>query len=673
MRNFNLLLNIVAIVWLSLACFSACSPKIEPTAVVPEVVVPEVVEDTIEVPHAEQPDFQRFPEGVTESVPKRIIPDGQSFDKMRMVPPFWWVGMKNPRFELIIYDRLIKGYRVSTRHKGVTVTGVESVENPNYLFISLEISPDALAGPFKIVLTKGDDVRAYDYELKERKTGEKRIKGLTNADCIYLIMPDRFANGDEDNDSIEGMRQTGVDRKNFVFRHGGDLQGVIDRLDYLKDLGVTALWLNPILENDQAYDSYHGYAVTDHYEVDARFGNNEKYIELVEECHKRDMKVVMDIIHNHVGDQHWMIRDLPTEDWIHQFDSFTKTTYRATTLMDPYVAASDRETMTNGWFDTHMPDLNQKNPHVARYLLQNNIWWTEYSGHNAFRIDTYAYPDPDFTSFWGKSMQEEYPSLTFFGETWVHGLTVQSFFTQNNRMRKGGANTHLPAVTDYQMQYAIMDALSRPQGWTDGITKIYYTLAKDFVYEDPYRNILFLDNHDLNRLFSEVRGDLNRFKSGMALLLTMRGIPCMYYGTEILITGVGGAFGEGGRRDFPGGWSLDSLNKFNPLGRTAQEQEAFEYVRSLLKYRAATPALHRGQLMQFVPMDNIYVYFRYDDQKTVMVMTNSSDQTRMVSTERYRERMGTATKAMNVVSKQQLSRIDSIAIDRNSTLVLELQ
>ncbi|MEO1627421.1 MAG: glycoside hydrolase family 13 protein [Bacteroidota bacterium] len=655
---------------IGLSFLPSCTPKVDQAKVEAAKELPEPV-DTL-ITEEEDPAFERFPEGVQEAVYRRRIPDGTSFGERKMVPPFWWVGMKNPSFELIIYDRLIKGYRVSIKHKGVTIKQVESLENPNYLFVKIEVGPEAIAGPFKIVLTRGDDVRVYDYELRERRSTAK-AQGLTNADCIYLIMPDRFANGDATNDEVSGMQQMGIDRGKFAFRHGGDLKGIIQKLDYLQDLGVTALWLNPVLENNQPYESYHGYAISNHYQIDARMGTNEDYVELVEQCHKRGMKVVMDIVHNHVGDQHWMIRDLPSEDWIHQFDEFRKTSYRATTIMDPYAAPSDRDQMVNAWFDTHMPDLNQENPHVANYLLQNNIWWTEYAGHDAYRIDTYAYPDAKFSSEWAQSIQSEYPKLGLFGETWVHGVMVQSYFTGNNRLTKGIFDSHLPAVTDFQLHYAILESLQRKQGWTEGLSRIYYTLAKDFVYDDPYRNVLFLDNHDLQRVYTAIGEDYNKFKSGMALLLSIRGIPCMYYGTEILMTGAGGAFGEGGRRDFPGGWAQDPTNKFTKAGRTPAEQEAFEYVQRLLTYRRTCTALQDGKLMQYVPQNDIYAFFRYDDKRTILVLTNSSDQPQSVDTKRYVEMMKDFRQAYDITSDRQLSQIDKIEIDRNTTLWLELR
>lgn len=615
--------------------------------------------------------MQKLPDGVSESEHRFISADGGQVDQSRVEPPFWWVGMKNPLLQVLIYDQNISEFEASIDYPGIHLTKVHRVQNPNYLFLDLEIGPGTPTGIFPIVLKKDDVIHTYPYELKQRSTLSDTKQGLSSADLIYLIMPDRFANGDPGNDTIPGMEQIGINRDKVFFRHGGDLLGIMQHLDYLEELGVTALWLNPILENDQPYESYHGYAITNHYKVDPRFGTNEQYLQLVKLCHERGIKVVMDIIHNHVGDQHWFIQDLPAEDWIHQFDVFTKTSYRAPTLMDAYASEYDKNIMSNGWFDHHMPDLNQKHPLLATYLIQNNIWWTEYSGHDAYRIDTYAYPDQGFMSHWGKRMQEEFSQFNFFGETWVHGAAIQAQFTQDNHLR-AGYNSHLPAVTDYQMYYAITEALSRNQGWTEGVSRIYYTLAQDFLYESPFNNILFLDNHDLARFYTVVGENDNKFRSGIACLLTMRGTPMLYYGTEILMTGAGGAFGEAGRRDFPGGWRGDDANKFKPEGRNPKEQAAIDYVKRLANYRKKSSALQHGQLVQFVPENGIYVYFRFDQHQTVMVIMNSNDQPVTVDTQRYAERMRGFNHALEIGNNLPITDLKKIEVDRNSTLVLEL-
>lgn len=614
----------------------------------------------------------RFPEGVQEAEYRYRTAEGAEQVQSRIDPPFWWVGMAEPRLQLMVHRKDIgqcKDWKLQ-EYAGVRLQQVHHVANPNYLFIDLWIGPGTPAGRLTLTSDCGKAQR-IEYELRQRQSGSDRVQGINSSDLIYLIMPDRFANGNTDNDSPPGMRQQGIDRENVFFRHGGDLIGIMEHLDYLQELGVTALWLNPVLENDQPYESYHGYAVTDHYRIDPRFGTNEQYLQLVNLCHERGIKVIMDIIHNHVGDQHHTIRDLPTEDWIHQSDTFFKTTYRATTLMDPYAAETDRTRMLDGWFDNHMPDLNQRNPLVANYLTQNNIWWVEYSGQDGYRIDTYAYNDQDFMANWGQRMQREFPSLGFFGETWVHGPAVQAQFTADNQLREGW-NSHLPGVTDFQLYYAITEALNQTQGWTSGIARLYYTLAQDFLYDDPYRNVLFLDNHDLARLFSALDQDLDKFKSGITMLMTLRGIPMIYYGTELAMTGVGGAFGEAGRRDFPGGWSNDAENKFKKKGRTELEQEVFGHIKTLANYRKNNPVLHTGKLTQFVPENDIYAYFRHNENKTVAVFYNSAEEPQTFTTERYSDRLAGFGQARNIATGEAVQDLGTITLEAKSCVVWEL-
>lgn len=619
--------------------------------------------------------MQKRPLGVEEPEYYKRLPDGGPVEEPRVEPPNWWIGMNNSFLQIMIYDEDITNCDVSIAHPGVTVTKVHRVENPNYLFVDVEIAPDTEPGEFPIVLCAGTEAeqRTYTYELRQRQPQEGRLQGISSDDLIYLIMPDRFANGDPGNDSFADMQQQGINRDKVFFRHGGDLLGIMERLDYLEDLGVTALWLNPVLENDEPYESYHGYAITDHYEVDKRLGTNEQYRQLVQLCHERGIKVVMDIIHNHVGDQHWFIKDLPTADWIHQeTEEFRKSNFRETVLVDPHAAEADKEQMNDGWFDAHMPDLNQQNPYLANYLIQNNLWWNEYSGQDAYRIDTYFYPDQEFMAQWGARMQEEYDHFTFFGETWVHGYSVQAQFTENSAI-KGGVPTNLPAVTDFQLYYAIQDILYGREGWTEGTARIYYTLAHDYLYEDAKRNVIFLDNHDLSRYFSVVNEDLQKYKMGLGFLLTTRGTPMLYYGTEILLTGSGGGFGEGGRKDFPGGWEADYFDKFRAVNRTAAEQEAFTYVKKLANYRKNSLALTQGTLTHYIPENGIYVYFREYGEEKVMVVLNALEQEQTVDMDRYAGQLSIYSSATDVISDKTISNLEQLQVPGQTTLILELR
>ncbi len=615
---------------------------------------------------------RRLPDGVKRSTHTHYAPDGAKVDQARICPPSWWVGMENSRLELMIYDQDIANLKAEVDHKGVKVIATKRLANPNYLFVELEIAPECEAGSFEIRLKhKRYTQRKYSYELAKKGTRKNKVETLNAQDFIYLIMPDRFANGDPSNDVFDEMTQKEIRRDLMFFRHGGDLQGIIDHLDYIQSLGVTALWLNPVLENDQPYESYHGYAMTDHYAIDRRFGSNELFKELSDACQERGIKMIMDIIHNHVGDQHWFIQDIPSEDWLHQYESFTKTTYRAPTLMDPYASEADKALMSDGWFDHHMPDLNQKNPHLATYLIQNNIWWIEYAGLDGYRIDTYAYPDQAFMQDWAKAIQREYPDFHMFAETWVHGAAVQAQFTQNNQLR-GDYNSHMPGVTDFQLYYAINEALQKPQGWTEGAAKIYYTLAKDFLYEDPYRNVVFLDNHDLSRFFAMVGEDDRKFKSGIAFLLTTRGIPMMYYGTELQFNNFSDPDGKV-RQDFPGGWAEDTVNKFEAAGRSKQEQSAFDYVSSLANYRKNSKALTTGKLTQFVPQDGIYVYFRSSDDERIMVVMNTADEEKKLKLDRFKEGIQKASAAKDIVSGEKFDLNDDLTLPPFTTFVLKLQ
>lgn len=614
-------------------------------------------------------ELQRLPDGVKRSVYQIRKPDGKNFDKMRIEPLNWWVGMKNPNLELLIYDKDIKGSQVKISHPGVTISKVITAENPNYLFVQVKIAATTKPGTFDIVLTKNAKSKKYPYTLLARDKSVK-AQGLKTSDFVYMLMPDRFANGDASNDSNKDMKQQGIDRSKLFFRHGGDIKGITDHFDYFHDLGVTAIWPNPLLENDEYYESYHGYAVTDLYHIDRRFGDNALYKKMVTDCHQNNIKVIKDIIHNHVGENHWFVRDIPTPDWIHQQDTFTRTSYRDDVIYDPYASKSDKSKMSDGWFDLHMPDLNQNNERLAVYLIQNNIWWVEYSGLDGYRLDTYFYPDVTFMARWAKAMREEYPNLTIFGETWVQSVANQAYFTDQNNI-KNSPRSYMPGVTDFQVHFSMVEALTKPQGWTDGVTRLYRTLASDYLYKDPTRNIIFLDNHDISRIYSVVGENPEKLKSGIALLLTMRGIPQIYYGTELAMTGLTNPDGYV-RQDFPGGWKEDKVNKFVASGRSDFENDIYNYVSKLAKYRAANPTLYNGKLMQFIPEEGVYVYFRYDAKKAIMVVYNSSEKQQQLSTSRFKERTGDKKSGINIITGEDVNLAEKISLDPYQTKVIEL-
>lgn len=588
-------------------------------------------------------------------------------------PPFWWTGMKTNSIEVLIHGKNISQGILSVNYKGVSIGEIKKVENPNYLFVTLKISAAAKPGKFSFSLQKGDDSVLIPYELKERNKNQPRNSGISSSDFIYLIMPDRFANGDTQNDNVPEMKESRARRDTLYGRHGGDIQGVMNHLDYIKSLGVTAVWLNPEVENNQPKESYHGYAATNLYKIDPRLGTNELFLQYTGKCHEMGMKVVKDVVFNHIGNEHWLYRDLPAKDWVHQFDEFTRTTYRSSTLLDPYGAEADKNLMSNGWFDKHMPDLNQQNPLLAKYLIQNSIWWAEYAGIDCYRIDTYPYPDLNFMNDWVKAMQKEYPNIGLFGETWVDEVPVQAYFAQNN-IKNLPFDSRLPGVTDFQLYFAMTKAFNEDFGWMNGVMHLYYTLAQDFLYKDPMKNVVFLDNHDLGRFYSTVKEDRQKLKMALTFMLTTRGIPSLYYGTEILMKN---DFDWGNhdkvREEFPGGWQGDKFNKFTEAGRTPEENEMVKYIQNLANWRKNTPAVHSGKLMQFVPENGIYVYFRYNESETVMVVLNSGKENQTLKTQRFAERMKGFTSARNVISGEFITDIKNISVPAGTSLVLTLQ
>ncbi len=590
----------------------------------------------------------------------------------RIEPAFWWVGMHNPKLQLIVHGKNIARYAVKLNYAGVKLLRVNKVENPNYLFLDLEISTAARPGTFAINFTKpGEHALQYQYALKSRDHSVNRAQGVTNKDLIYLIMPDRFSNGDPANDSKPGMLETAVNRDSIYYRHGGDIQGVINHLDYLKDLGITTVWLTPEIENDEPQASYHGYAVTDHYKTDPRYGSNELYKTYVEKCHAMGLKVIKDLVHNHVGTEHWFIKDMPMKSWVHQWPKYTQSNFRDAAVMDPHASPMDKKIMLDGWFDHRMADINQNNPYVQNYLTQNHIWWIEYAGVDGFRLDTYPYNDAAYMAGWAKKVKAEYPRFSIFGETLVWSVANQAFFTQGNTVNRG-FDTQLPGVTDAQVKDAIAEALNGKDGWTDGVHRLYAILAQDFMYQDPTRNVVFLDNHDMSRFYSVIGEDFDKYKAGMALLLTMRGIPQMYYGDEILMKNYSNPDGLV-RLDFPGGWPGDKTNKFIAGGRTAKENQAFNYVKTLANYRKNCTALQTGKLMQYIPENGVYVYFRYDTKKTVMVAYNSDTTSRVVATDRFAERIKAFNTGINVLTGEGLPTLKNISLPGKTTLVIELK
>ena len=583
----------------------------------------------------------------------------------RIDPPHWWAGMQNDTLSLLIKGNNLSESVTLTADE-VRVISAKTNANNNYLFLELHIPKNT--HPQKLKFNMGKT--SFSYLLKARETDNKTMMGLNPSDLIYLITPDRFANGNQKNDIVKGMNETKVNRKKPYARHGGDLEGITQKLDYLADLGVSALWLNPVLENNQEKESYHGYAITDHYKIDPRFGSNLEYAQFVNACHTKGIKVIMDVVYNHFGNQHYLITNLPEEDFLNNWPTFTQTNYRATTLHDPYSATADKKLMTDGWFTSHMPDLNQRNKYVSNYLIQNSIWWIEEFGVDAFRIDTYAYADDKFMADLANAIELEYPLFFMFGETWVHGIQVQTWFTGNNPNRKN-FNSNLQSVTDFQLAFALHKGLEEEQDWATGINRIYYALSGDYLYSNPENLVTFLDNHDIARTFGLYNEDFRKFKMAYSILLTTRGIPQIYYGTEVLMKAKEG-HGEI-REDFLGGWSEDTVNKFTSKGRTALENEAFDFIKTLANYRKNSAAITRGKLVQFVPEKGVYCYFRYTDQEQVMVIVNATEETRTVKLSRFNERLESFKSFENIITKELFAIPKNLELKAFETKIFEVK
>jgi glycosidase len=601
----------------------------------------------------------------------------QDVQIQRVNPTNWWVGMKNPTVQLMVYGPNAGTLAYSLSYPGVKLAKTHTVENPNYAFLDLVISPTAKAGTLQLTGKRGSQTLTQPFELKARDKTPKG-SGVTSADFIYLAMPDRFANGDPANDKFADMADPNADRTNPFYRHGGDLAGAVKHLDYLKDLGVTAIWFTPVLENNQPLtneggvmrSAYHGYGFTDHYAIDKRLGGNDAYKTFVKKAHADGLKVVQDAVYNHVGINHWFIKDMPSKDWLHQWPTYTNTSYKYQPITDPHAAEIDRRVTLDGWFVPFLPDLNQSNPYVANFLIQHAIWTVEEFGVDAWRVDTYMYNDMPFMNRCNAALMTEYPKIHIFGESWVNNVVDQAYYTRNKIDFPFKSNQ--PGGLDFVLYSAMLDGLKQNFSWDDGVNRPYQALAQDAVYADPTKLVTFLDNHDTDRYLSVIGDDFDKYKIGLTWLLTTRGIPSMYYGTEILMKNFKDPSDAEVRRDFPGGFSGDKENKFEAAGRTDKENDAFNFVKRLANYRRVTPALHSGKLTQYLPQNGTYVYFRYDAGKTVMVATNSTEKEISLDTDRFYECMNGFTSAKNVLTDEKLTDLKLLKLPAKTALVLEL-
>lgn len=591
-------------------------------------------------------------------------------ENIQVEPAFWWSGMKNPELQLMVYGKDIAGYRPTVEGPGVRLKSAVSLESPNYLLLYLNVA-EAQPGTFQITFTKDKKSFVYPYELRQRKPRASEIKGFDASDVLYLIMPDRFANGDPANDQIPLRTAYQVDRNNPNARHGGDLAGIEQHLDYIEDLGVTAIWLNPVLENDMEGGSYHGYATTDYYRVDPRFGTNDEYVRLIEKTHQRGMKVVMDMIFNHCGSDHPWMKDVPSHDWFNNLEKYIQTNHDKECYFDPYVSDYDRDRMLNGWFVETMPDLNQKNPHVAKYLIQNSIWWIEYSGVDGIRQDTYPYADVDMMRMWCKEVTNEYPGYNIVGEAWMN-YTIGSAYWQTGSKLNFGEDTGLKSVMDFRLMGIASKAFHEETGWSGGLHTIFEHMCYDYVYPDIYHVLRFLENHDTDRFLPEMPSDLSPFKQAVTFLLTIPGIPQLYYGQELLMSGNKQKSDGYVRRDVPGGWPGDPVNQFEASGRTPIQNEAWTFMQTLLKWRKGNEVIAKGKMKHFMVNEGVYVYERSLNGQSVLVMLNGSSQPVDLSLDRYAEVLRGKTSGRDILTGRTVSLDKRLKIDPKGILVMEL-
>lgn len=588
-------------------------------------------------------------------------------------PPFWYAGMHNPELQILFYGKNIAENEVSVSN-GIPIKEVQKTENPNYLFVTIDtkdVAPQELTFSFsknkKLAFTK-------KYALKQRRENSALRQSYDASDMIYLLMPDRFANGNPKNDNVKSVTEK-ANRNNPSGRHGGDIAGIIQNLDYIQELGATALWATPLCEDNDAQGSYHGYAQSDVYRIDPRYGTNEDYLKLSSALHQRKMKLIMDYVTNHWGMEHWIIKDLPAYDWIHQFPGYAQTNYRMTTQFDTNASKIDAKLCADGWFVQSMPDLNQSNPLVLNYLIQNAIWWIEYADLDGFRVDTYSYNDKEGISKWTKAITDEYPNFNIVGEVWMQDQAQMAYWQKDSKI---GAiqnfNSHLPSVMDFTLMDALAVAFNENQSdWDKGLTKVYNNFTNDFLYPNTNNLLTFVENHDTNRFNEIYQKDFKKYQMAMSILATVRGIPQLYYGSEIGMAG-NKTQGDGAiRLGFPGGWQGDSNNAFSKTGRTVEQQQFFDFTSKLFQWRKSNDAVHFGKMTHYVPENNVYVYFRFTDTKTVMVVVNNGLTSGKINPKRFQENIKNFKIGKDVLTGKQFELSSFFEVEKQSVLILELQ
>jgi glycosidase len=602
----------------------------------------------------------------------------------RVEPPNWWLGMKNPQFQLLVHHPNIGKYKPSIAYNGVFLDKVHTADkSDNYLFLDISILDTASEGKFDITFKndKGDDL-IHTYELKSRQKSAEDYVGFNSSDAIFLITPDRFANGDESNDIVEGLNETIIDRTHGYKRHGGDLRGIINHIDYIHDLGYTAIWPTPVLINDMYEGSYHGYAITDYYQVDPRFGAMDDYKELSSKLKEKGMSLIMDQVANHCGLEHWWMKDIPFGDWVNNQKNYEdnidnwnwktniNSNHRRTTNQDSYASEIDRKGNADGWFVPAMPDLNQRNPFMAKYIIQNSIWWIETLDLGGIRQDTYPYPDKHFMSDWAGAIMNEYPNFSIVGEEWSYNPLLVAYWQTGNH-NKDGYESNLKSAMDFPMIKAIKEGLKEKESWDKGLVKMYEGLANDFIYTTPNDMMAFMDNHDKSRVFTEFGEDVALTKMAMGYMLCLPRIAQVYYGTEILMDDTANP-GDHGliRTDFPGGWQGDTVNGFTGEGLTANQKGMQDFMRRVLNYRKTSKAIHEGQTIHFAPDFSTYTLFRKQGDETVVCIINKNVEDHELDLSRFEEIGLKGKQVKNIITDETFTWNDKLTVKAKGVTIL---
>lgn len=600
-----------------------------------------------------------------------LLYQGQAQQVERAEPLSWWIGMETP-LQIMFYGNGLGDFDVRVVEEGVSATSVHKAESPNYLFVDVDIDRDARPGFYTFEFSRGKHKFTFEYLIEKRREGSALRGSFSSADMIYLLMPDRFANGDPSNDST-GDTAEKAGRGNPNGRHGGDIQGIINHLDYIARLGVTALWCTPLLLDDQPTYSYHGYACADYYRMDPRYGNNELYREMVRRAHERGIKVIMDVVTNHCGTAHRWMNDIPFASWVNNGGRYAATNHASTAGFDPNASKSDLREFHNGWFDRSMPDMAIDNPYLSRYFKQAFVWWTEWADLDGLRVDTYPYNEKNAMADWTASMLKEYPGLNIVGECWT-SVPAQTAYWDGSTVNSDGFSSHLPSVMDFSLQDALCRALSKDSvGWNEGVSLIYNSLAQDFVYKNPRTLMIFLDNHDTERFADIMGGNAAKVKLGLTMVATMRGTPQLYCGTELMFRSSDLRLGHGGARiDFPGGWEGDPVDFFDSGVRPAEVGDVYAHAEKLFNWRKAKKVVHDGKTMHFQPRDNVYSYYRYDDRDAVLVIVNASRADIKVDWRRYGEISGRYSPAGKEVISGKAVRVgEELTVPALSAMVME--